>query len=140
MAEGRSLAYLRFVVAKRDPQSGVEAGVFSIAYALREDPNTQPVDRASLDEDLSWFEQHLATPDRFNRTSSKGHYRRTPRAIAWFRDDAAACLSRMHDLKRILESYGHAVQMIREDRVGYIVYEDDVQVVAEPFADTRTRG
>ncbi len=27
---------------------------------------------------------------------------------------------------------------IPEARVGYIIYEDDYQVVAEPFADTQT--
>jgi len=26
--------------------------------------------------------------------------------------------------------------MLKADRVGYIVYEDDFQIVAEPFADT----
>jgi hypothetical protein len=33
---------------------------------------------------------------------------------------------------------GYSVALIREERVGYIVYQDDVQVIAEPFADTRT--
>jgi hypothetical protein len=28
--------------------------------------------------------------------------------------------------------------MLTETRVGYVVYEDDLQVVAEPFADTKT--
>ena len=44
----------------------------------------------------------------------------------------------MHDVRRILESYGFSVELIREERLGYIVYEDAVQVVAEPFSDTRT--
>jgi hypothetical protein len=28
--------------------------------------------------------------------------------------------------------------MITETRVGFIIYEDDLQVVAEPFSDTHT--
>lgn len=28
--------------------------------------------------------------------------------------------------------------MLTETRIGYVVYEDDLQVVAEPFADTKT--
>ena len=44
----------------------------------------------------------------------------------------------MHALKRILEANGHAVSIVREERVGYLVYEDDQQVVAEPFSDTQT--
>jgi len=41
-------------------------------------------------------------------------------------------------VRRILAEYGYPVELVSEERVGYIVYEDDVQVVAEPFADTRT--
>jgi len=29
--------------------------------------------------------------------------------------------------------------MLTESRVGYVVYEDELQVVAEPFSDTQTR-
>jgi hypothetical protein len=46
----------------------------------------------------------------------------------------------MHRIKQIAESYGHPVTMVRETRVGYVVYEDDLQVVAEPFADTDIGG
>jgi hypothetical protein len=28
--------------------------------------------------------------------------------------------------------------LLSETRVGYLIYEDDFQVVAEPFADTQT--
>jgi hypothetical protein len=44
----------------------------------------------------------------------------------------------MYELKRILEDNGHVVSTIQEERIGYVVYEDVTQVVAEPFADTRT--
>ncbi len=44
----------------------------------------------------------------------------------------------MHTIKRILEMHGHMVVVLHETRVGYIVYEDDVQVIAEPFYNTRT--
>ncbi len=44
----------------------------------------------------------------------------------------------MHDIKRVLDANGHFVEVLQEDPVGYIVYTDDIQVIAEPFADTRT--
>jgi hypothetical protein len=53
---------------------------------------------------------------------------------------AAECISRLYELKRILEANGHVVTVVREDRVGFVVFEDDYQVVAEPFADTDTDG
>jgi hypothetical protein len=46
----------------------------------------------------------------------------------------------MHALARVLEGYGHPVSLLREERVGYIVYEDEFQVIAEPFSDTKTTG
>ena len=45
----------------------------------------------------------------------------------------------MHDIKRVLEANGEIVEVLQEERLGYIVYTDEVQVIAEPFADTRTR-
>jgi len=41
-------------------------------------------------------------------------------------------------MKRIVEANGYSVGLVRADRVGYVIYEDEVQVVAEPFADTPT--
>ncbi|MDP2123062.1 MAG: hypothetical protein Q8J92_01645 [Parvibaculum sp.] len=42
----------------------------------------------------------------------------------------------MREISRILQEYGHFVTMIKSARPGYIVYEDEHQIVAEPFADT----
>ena len=91
-----------------------------------------------LEEELAWFRNRLSTPARFNRSTSKGYYRRKTRGISWFRDTATECIARMHELKRILEANGHPVTVIREDRIGFVIFEDDLQVVAEPFADTVT--
>jgi hypothetical protein len=132
------MTFLRFVVAKKHPASGVESGLFDAAYSLCRSDDTTLADRHALRELLAWFEENLATPDRFNRTSSKGHYRRAPKGISWFRDSATEHIRRMHELKRIVEDNGHFVVTVEEDKVGYVVYEDDTQVIAEPFADTRT--
>jgi hypothetical protein len=134
------MAYLRFVVSGRNSDSGVEDGLFVAAYALR-DKGVLPADhRSKLEDHINWFKANLAIPPRFNRSRSKGYYRRATKGIAWFRDTALQHIARMHDLKFIAESHGYVVSVIREDRVGYIVYEDENQVVAEPFADTKTRG
>lgn len=132
------MAFLRFVLSRRHPDSGVEDGLFGVAYVLRDSKDVPSDQREALRDHLAWFNQNLPTPTRFNRTTSKGHYRRTTKGIAWFRDSAVECLSRMHQIKRLLEDSGHAVSVIREDRVGYVVYEDEFQVVAEPFSDTQT--
>jgi hypothetical protein len=41
----------------------------------------------------------------------------------------------MHEMACILELNGVCVRVIKTQRPGYIVYEDEYQVVAEPFAE-----
>jgi len=132
------MTILRFVVSKKNSASGVDDGLFGAAHSLWRSDDTAPGDREALRALLAWFDTNLATPDRFNRTSSKGHYRRVPKGISWFRDSATEHIRRMRELKRIVEENGHLVSTIEEEKIGYVVYEDDAQVVAEPFADTRT--
>ena len=132
------MAFIRFALARRHPDSGVEDGTFSLAYELRDSPDVETADRHLLAETLAWFEKNLETPTRFNRTKSKGYYRRKTSGIAWFKDTSTEHLARMHAIKGVLEHYGYSVVMISESRVGYVTYEDAFQVVAEPFSDTRT--
>jgi hypothetical protein len=70
-----------------------EEGLFRTAYRLRDSSRVEEEDRRLLIELLRWFGENLATPDRFNRSKSKGFYRRTTRGIAWFKDGAVDCLS-----------------------------------------------
>ena len=133
-----SKSFVRFVLTTRHPESGVEEGLFRAAYRLRDSPRVEEEDRRLLTDVLGWFGTNVLTPDRFNRSKSKGFYRRTTRGIAWFKDSATECLSRMHRMSDILEKYGLPVTMVTETRVGYVVYEDELQVVAEPFSDTHT--
>ena len=82
--------------------------------------------------------EELGDADPIQPTKSKGFYRRNTRGIAWFKDCATEHLARMQEMKTLLEQYGHPVVMLSESRVGYLIYEDAFQVVAEPFSDTRT--
>jgi hypothetical protein len=132
------MAFLRFVVSEIHPDSGVKNGLFDLAYTHRDSDEVSEEHRQILADHLAWFAKRLPKPKRFNRSSSKGFYRRATKGIAWFRDTAIEHIARMHEMRRIVEANGHSVELIREERIGYVVYEDDVQVVAEPFANTRT--
>ena len=132
------MRYIRFVLARRHRDSEVQDGLFGLAYELRNSSDLATGDRELLAETLTWFGKNLETPTRFNRTKSKGFYRRKTRGIAWFKDTATEHLARMHEIKGVLERYGHSVTLLSETRVGYIVHEDAHQVVAEPFSDTLT--
>jgi hypothetical protein len=137
-AQTNTVRFIRFVISHRHQESGLYEGTFRLAYRLRGSSVVTPQDRTVLSDALNWFEENLGTPARFGRTSSKGFYRRNTRGISWFKDTAVDHLARMQQIRLVLERYGYHVQMLTEARVGYVVYEDDYQVVAEPFAETRT--
>jgi hypothetical protein len=68
------MGYVRFALSLRHPESGVEDGLFRVAYGLRGHPAVDADDRDVLSELLLWFEKNLPTPARFNRSRSKGFY------------------------------------------------------------------
>lgn len=130
--------YIRFVVQQRDCDSGVSQGIFQQAFALSRNSSVASADRQTLEEVMVWFRAHLRKPERFNRSRSKGYDRRSTRGVCWFRSSAVEHLRQAHRVKTILEANGYPVSVITEHRVGYVVYADEHQVVAEPFSDTRT--
>lgn len=127
--------YLRFVAQAIDEDSLVRRGVLITAGTLRDDSATAQADREALGTLLSWFDSNLKRPARFSRTKSKGHYRRRAAGISWFKDTAYTHIEKMRALSEVLARYGHSVTMLKESRPGYLIYEDEFQIVAEPFAD-----
>ena len=81
----------------------------------------------------AWFKSNLPVPTRFS-LSSTPHAK--AQALSWFRDSATEHISRMRGYHHLLEAYGISVAMLRTNRPGYIVYEDEHRVVAYTFADT----
>lgn len=65
-------SFVRFVLTTRHPESAVEEGLFRTAYRLRDSSLVEEEDRRLLTEVLCWFGENLVTPDRFNRSKSKG--------------------------------------------------------------------
>ena len=128
--------YLRFVVPDIDEDSQRELGVFHAVGNLRRQGKLYPYEEEQHDAVRQWFNQHLEKPTRFT-ASKPPYYRKKSKAISWFRDTAHEHLDRVRLLVTILENHGVAVRMVKTDRVGYVVYEDDYQIVAEPFAGER---
>jgi hypothetical protein len=127
--------YVRFVVADIDEDSGLELGVFHAVRNLRDDQRLEVHEEEQHDAVIQWFDGHLVRPRRFT-ASKPPFYRKKSKAISWFKDTAHEHLGRVRELVLILERHDISVQMLKANRVGYIVYEDDFQIVAEPFADT----
>lgn len=133
------MALVRFIVTETADGSATSSGLLGAAYKLSNDGVMPPAQRDELKSLIKWFDSHVPIPERFNRSSSRGYYRRETKGISWFRDAAKESLANMHRLKSIAESNGLTVHVLNEERVGYVVYEDDFQVIAEPFADTKVR-
>ena len=108
---GQRQELLRFVLQRRHPDTGVAEGVFGAAYELRDGTV-------------------IAASDR---SKSKGYYRKRGTGISWLKPTADEHIAKIRALITILEKNGYHVSQITTDRPGYVVFEDDHQVVAEPF-------
>ena len=128
--------YLRFVVAEIDEDSECELGIVHAVWKLRDEQRLHTHEEDQHDSIVEWFNTHLEKPTRFT-ASKPPFYRKKKRAISWFKDTAYEHLARVRELVVILEHHGISVRMLKDSRIGYIVYEDEFQIVAEPFADTR---
>jgi hypothetical protein len=133
-AEHRHCAgYVRFIVSDIDSNSQRELGVFQAIAQLRKTGRLEAHEEEEDERLGKWFDENLRKPTRFT-ASKPPYYRRQSKAISWFKDSAHEHIAQIRSLVAILEHHGVHVRMIATDRVGYVVYEDDYQVVAEPFA------
>jgi hypothetical protein len=83
-------------------------------------------DAVELNELRAWFSQNLERPTSFGRHTH-------PLGICWFKTSATEHISRIRQMAQILERNGIYIRKIRTDRPGYVIYEDEWQLVAEPF-------
>lgn len=130
------MSFIRFVVSERDEESGYRQGFIHGTDELERRKVLSPREAEQLTDILKWFKHNLPLPDRFSRT--KNAYHKKKRALSWFKESAALQLQRARELVALLEEHGIFVEMLRTARPGYVVYEDEFQVVAEPFSDTPT--
>lgn len=118
--------YVRFVIGRKDEESHVEQGIFQAAAQAVEWQNITGSDAVELHELREWFSKNLERPTSFGRDKLR-------LGICWFKTSAAEHISRIWEMVNILERNGIYVQKIRTDKPGYVVYEDEWQLVAEPF-------
>ncbi|PYT55519.1 MAG: hypothetical protein DMG43_02880 [Acidobacteria bacterium] len=128
--------YLRFVIGDIDEDSQVELGVFHAVNNLREEGKLYPYEEEQHDLIRQWFNENLEKPTRFT-ASKPPFYRKKNKAISWFKDSANEHLAQVRSLVAILQNHGVPVGMLTTERIGYVVYEDEYQIVAEPFSDTQ---
>ena len=127
------VVFIRLVSGEIHECSHVSAGLFQTAFELMDDPFL-PYDEYELLRDLmDWFNKYLKGPSEYRLRAPW----RLERAISWFKPTAHEHLSRAWEMASILERNGVLIRMIKAKRIGYVLYEDELQVFAEPFADIR---
>ncbi len=118
--------YIRFVIDRKDEDSHVEQGVFQATSQALERRTITGSDADEINELRMWFNENLDKPTSFGRDKLR-------LGICWFRTGSAEHIARIWEMVRILERNGIYVKKIRTDRPGYKIYEDEWQLVAEPF-------
>jgi hypothetical protein len=118
--------YVRFVIDRKDEESHVGLGVFHAAAEALAWRHVTGNDADELYEIRAWFNENLEKPTSFGRgTLHLG--------ICWFKTGSVQHISRVYEMVRILERNGVPVQKIKTNKPGYVIYEDEWQLVAEPF-------
>lgn len=120
--------YIRFVIGRKNETSQVAQGIFQAAAQALEWEDITGSDADELNEIRNWFNKNLEKPSAFGRAKQR-------RGICWFKTSANEHISRIWEIVRILERHGIYVKKIKTERPGYVVYEDEWQLVAEPFRE-----
>ena len=122
--------YIRFVVDQIDENTGVERGIIQAMYRLWRSGALSVHEEAWWAEIRSWLNLDLEEPDRLARSRRPGAH---AVAISWFKPSASSHIARARDVCTLLAQHDISSRMLATDRPGYIVYEDEFQVAAEPF-------
>jgi len=124
--------FIRFLSSEIDERSQVAAGLFRAASKLRWTDELPDYEFDALSDLGKWFNIHLESP--FDHLPRTGRYER---AICWFKPTAREHLARAWEMSTILERNDVLIWTIRSPKTGYVYYEDEAQVFAEPFDDVR---
>jgi hypothetical protein len=127
--------FIRFVSGQIDERSHVSAGLFCAVCELRYETTLPDYESDRLAELMGWFNCHLEAPFDYRLRSPW----RARRSICWFRSSAHEHLARAREVVQLLEGHDIFMRTVKSRRTGYVLYEDEFQVLAEPFADMRDR-
>lgn len=125
--------FLRFISAEVDEDSGVSMGLFCATEKLLDDVALHEYEYEALLDCIDWFTRHLRDPFRYRLEPERLAYQ----SICWFRSTAHEHLSRAWEMVALLEERDILMRMIKTEVPGYILYEDNAQVLAYPYADLR---
>jgi hypothetical protein len=123
--------YIRFITHDIDMDTGHEQGLLAAAYDVLREKGVTKYEEELIQGHIDWLKKHLPIPDKFSRT--RNAYHKNTHGLSWLKPTAVEALNHLRAIAVILEEHGKPVTMLTTDKPGYIVYEDEWQLVAEPF-------
>lgn len=123
--------FIRYTITRQDERSGLDEGLFTVAYRELERRNLADYEREWLEELLEWFKKKVKAPGVILRESENR------RAICWFRESSKSVIVKASELVAFLRERGYHVEVHRTEAPGILVYEDGHQVAAKPFRKNR---
>lgn len=127
--------FIRFVGGAINADSHVEAGLFYTAYKVKYEHTLPDYDLDQLQDLFAWFDINLESPSDFRLKQCW----RSRRAVCWFKSSAHEHLAKAREIILVLESNDVYIRTIKAERPGYVLYEDEAQAFAQPFADTKLK-
>lgn len=130
--------YLRFVSPLRSCVRDVNLGIFQCACEYRDNNEYPDFLRTAIREELEWFNEHLPCPET-QFFGVKSRKRLVSVGICWFKCDAHEMISHAFALRTFLGECGVGIATFGTHNPGQILYTDDFQIIAKPFAATPTK-
>ena len=118
------MMYLRFVAGIESESATKQHGLFTEIQYLKDDKLLLDYQYELVKEVFEYFNKNLPVPPYKKKNISKS-------GVAWFKDSATSFISRMWDLVAILEQNEINVRVMKIEKPGMSLYEDDFQVVAK---------
>ncbi len=123
--------FLRFIGTDIDIRTGQPTGLLTMAYDLRDSDELNTADAVQLLAHLDWIQKEIPIPTRFARRRNSFH--KETHGVSWVKAESTEFVRHLYAIADILGRCGIVIDIVRTARPGYVVYEDDCQVVAEPF-------
>ena len=124
--------YIRFVMLAKDMDSRHPEGLIIGASRLIEEDVFDREEQEAVEQILRWFNQNLKIPPLLKQPGRN-------RCLSWFKPEAKEALRMMWELFNLLKKKGVAVDFIKKEDVGNVFYEDECQIVAQPYRHNRKR-
>jgi hypothetical protein len=131
---------VRFVVYRHHWRSGRRSGIFQALDEVFEDSEAPSELRHAAQEISDWFNANLRAPFRDPDFQSQPDWKIEPtdHSLSWIKQSSTDHLSKLKLLKASMEEAGWLVEELTTTKPGKVLYEDEHQVVAVPYAETPT--